>query len=259
MLLAPTRRDRGGLRHGCLALALHRGVSRQPGPDRAGARRGPGTPTATRKIGRIATRSPPVATGRRTRPCTAASVEWPKARIPERSPKKTTGSGTGRCSPRAWPRVLRVRPNLAGYRDTSVYIQRSMHVPPSPPAVRDAMPAFFDLLRDEPEPSVRVVLGHFLFVHIRPGPDGNGRIGRFLMNVMLAAAGWPWTIIPVERRDEYMAALEAASGDRWRGRLAIPLRGIAGAPASAASRLMDAARSCSSRREFISHRISCDV
>ena len=123
--------------------------------------------------------------------------------------------------------------DLAGYRNTPVYIQRSMHVPPSPSAVHDAMPAFFDLLRDEPEPSVRVVLGHFLFVHVHPCPDGNGRIGRFLMNVMLAAAGWPWAIIPVERRDEYMAALEAASGDRWRGRLAIPLRGIAGAPASA--------------------------
>ena len=123
--------------------------------------------------------------------------------------------------------------DLAGYRNTPVYIQRSMHVPPSPPAVRDAMPAFFDLLRDEPEPSVRVVLGHFLFVHIHPCPDGNGRIGRFLMNVMLAAAGWPWAIIPVERRDEYIAALEAASGDRWRDRLAIPRSGIAGAPASA--------------------------
>ena len=86
-----------------------------------------------------------------------------------------------------------------------------MHVPPSPPAVRDAMPAFFDLLREEPEPSVRVVLGHFLFVYVHPYPDGNGRNGRFLMNVMLAAAGWPWTVIPVERRDEYMAALEAAS------------------------------------------------
>ena len=108
--------------------------------------------------------------------------------------------------------------DLGGYRNTPVYIQRSMHVPPSPPAVRDAMPAFFDLLRDEPAPSVRVVLGHFLFIHVHPCPDGNGRIGRFLMNVILAAAGWPWTITPVERGGEYMAALEAASGDRWRGR-----------------------------------------
>ena len=105
-----------------------------------------------------------------------------------------------------------VRPaDLAGYRNTPVYIQRSMHVPPTPPAVRDAMPAFFELLREESEPSVRAVLGHFLFVYVHPYPDGNGRMGRFLMNVMLAAGGYPWTVIPVERRDDYMAALEDAS------------------------------------------------
>jgi Fic family protein len=73
------------------------------------------------------------------------------------------------------------------------------------------MPAFFDLLREEPEPSVQVVLGHFVFVYIHPYADGNGRMGRFLMNVMLAAGGYPWTVIPLEKRDEYMAALEKAS------------------------------------------------
>lgn len=41
--------------------------------------------------------------------------------------------------------------------------------------------------------------------------DGNGRMGRFLMNVMLAAGGFPWTVIPLEKRDDYMAALESAS------------------------------------------------
>ena len=48
---------------------------------------------------------------------------------------------------------------------------------------------------------------------VTPHPyiDGNGRLGRFLMNVMLASGGDPWTIIPVERRDDYMAALESAS------------------------------------------------
>ena len=45
--------------------------------------------------------------------------------------------------------------DLAGYRDASVYIQRSMHVSPSPAAVRDAMPALFELLREEPDPAVR--------------------------------------------------------------------------------------------------------
>ncbi|HNL92683.1 MAG TPA: Fic family protein, partial [Pseudomonadales bacterium] len=59
--------------------------------------------------------------------------------------------------------------------------------------------------------AVRAVLGHFAFVYIHPYMDGNGRIARFLMNTMLASGGYPWTVIPVERRGEYMDALEAAS------------------------------------------------
>ena len=101
--------------------------------------------------------------------------------------------------------------DLAGYRSGPVYIRRSMHVPPPREAVRDCMPALFDLLKEEAEPSVRVVLGHFVFVYVHPYSDGNGRMGRFLMNVMLASGGYPWTIIPVERRDHYMASLESAS------------------------------------------------
>jgi Fic family protein len=74
------------------------------------------------------------------------------------------------------------------------------------------MPVFFELLSGETEPAVRVVLGHFIFVYIHPYMDGNGRTGRFLMNVMLAAGGYPWTVVPVEQRADYMAALEEASG-----------------------------------------------
>jgi hypothetical protein len=33
------------------------------------------------------------------------------------------------------------------------------------------------------------------------------------MNAMLASGGYPWTIIPVTRRSEYLAALESASVD----------------------------------------------
>lgn len=41
--------------------------------------------------------------------------------------------------------------------------------------------------------------------------DGNGRTARFVMNSQLVTAGHPWVVIPVERREEYMAALEQAS------------------------------------------------
>jgi len=41
--------------------------------------------------------------------------------------------------------------------------------------------------------------------------DGNGRTARFLMNVMMAAGGYPWTVIPVGARDGYVEALEQAS------------------------------------------------
>ncbi|MBZ5538433.1 MAG: Fic family protein [Acidobacteriia bacterium] len=101
--------------------------------------------------------------------------------------------------------------DLAGYRNSQVYIRKSMHVPLNREAVRDAMPAFFDLLRNETHPAVRVVLGHFVFVYIHPYMDGNGRIGRFLMNVMMASGGYPWTVIPVGERNGYMNALEKAS------------------------------------------------
>lgn len=101
--------------------------------------------------------------------------------------------------------------DLAGYRGHQVYIRNSQHVPLPKEAVRDAMPALFDLLENEPSGAVRAVLGHFVFVFIHPYMDGNGRLGRFILNAMLASGGYPWTIVTLKVRDEYMAALESAS------------------------------------------------
>ena len=102
---------------------------------------------------------------------------------------------------------------LAGYRNDAVYLRTSRYVPPRWEAVRGAMPALFDLLEKEPDPGVRAVLGHWLFGYIHPYPHGNGRMARFLMNAMLASGGYPWTVIRVEDRDAYLAALDRASID----------------------------------------------
>lgn len=83
----------------------------------------------------------------------------------------------------------------------------------NPEVVRDVIPVLFELLRSEEDAGVRAVLGHFTFVYIHLYMDGNGRIGRFLFNTVLASGGYSWTLVPVEQRDVYMAALERASVD----------------------------------------------
>ena len=98
--------------------------------------------------------------------------------------------------------------DLAGYRSGQVFIRGSRHVPPAKEAVLDAMESLFELISSEPEASVRAVLGHYLVGFIHPYMDGNGRIARFLMNLMLVHGGYNWTVIRVEKRTDYLAALE---------------------------------------------------
>ena len=86
-----------------------------------------------------------------------------------------------------------------------------MHVPLNPEAVLDAMETLGALMKEEESALVRAIMGHFFFVYIHPYMDGNGRTARFVMNSQLVTAGYPWVVIPVEHRQEYMAALEQAS------------------------------------------------
>ncbi|MBB71145.1 MAG: cell filamentation protein Fic [Legionellales bacterium] len=98
--------------------------------------------------------------------------------------------------------------DLAGYRNSKVYIRNSRHTPPTNEVVIDCMEAFFDCLSNEESAAVRAVLGHYIFVFIHPYMDGNGRIARFILNAMLASGGYPWTIVQVSRRKQYIDSLE---------------------------------------------------
>ena len=100
---------------------------------------------------------------------------------------------------------------LAGFRNHPVYLRGSRHVPPRVEAIADVMEELFAHMKSEPSAAVRAVLGHWLMGYVHPYPDGNGRMARFLMNVMLASGGHPWTIIRLEDRSRYMSALEVAS------------------------------------------------
>ena len=100
---------------------------------------------------------------------------------------------------------------LAGYRNRPVFLRGSRHVPPRSELLDDCMETLFDLLEEEPDAAVRALVGHWMLGYIHPYPDGNGRMSRFLMNLMLASGGYPWTTIRVEDRQRYMASLEEAS------------------------------------------------
>lgn len=104
--------------------------------------------------------------------------------------------------------------DLAGYRNRPVYIRGSVHVPPAHETLMDCMETYFDLLENEESAAVRAVLGHFIFVFVHPYPDGNGRLGRFLMNLLLASGGYPWTVVRLVQRNNYLNALEQASANQ---------------------------------------------
>jgi hypothetical protein len=106
------------------------------------------------------------------------------------------------------------RHDLIGYRRQLVFLTGSKHVPPHFDHILDGLDALKECLLTEPDAFVNAVMAHFLVGYIHPFMDGNGRIARFTMNVMLAEGRYPWAIIPVELRNQYMLALEKASVEK---------------------------------------------
>jgi Fic family protein len=106
--------------------------------------------------------------------------------------------------------------NAGAYRKVNVTIIGARHVAPDlllvPQQMSDLM-RWYDSASADLHPVLRAVQLHADFVKIHPFIDGNGRTARLLLNLELIKAGYPPIVLPVQRRLEYYAALDAAHID----------------------------------------------
>ncbi|HWX30926.1 MAG TPA: Fic family protein [Steroidobacteraceae bacterium] len=103
---------------------------------------------------------------------------------------------------------------LRGWRAASVGLRGWRFVPPNPKKIPDLIGGLERFAaRKDIDPIARALLVHLEFVTIHPFMDGNGRLGRLLMNNALLTAGLPWVTIRSDERVPFFRAIERAQVD----------------------------------------------
>ena len=111
-----------------------------------------------------------------------------------------------------------IRDEDAGkYRSVAVEISGSKYKPPAPESVAAQMEEFSAWLAEASVPGNRwniedallvAAAAHAWFVTIHPFIDGNGRVGRLILNLLLMRYGYPIAIITKADRTRYYDSLE---------------------------------------------------
>ena len=136
----------------------------------------------------------------------------------------------GDKNPGAW----RTRPVFIDSRP--VPPEQARFVPPPPELVPECLEALVSYLRAPARlpPLVRAAVAHYQFETIHPFNDGNGRVGRLLITLMLAADGlltqppvYLSAYFEARRREYYDGLLSVSRSAGWADWIAFFLRGIA--------------------------------
>ena len=118
-------------------------------------------------------------------------------------------------------------PDEAGrYRTVPVEISGSDYKPPGPESVSAQMQEFGDWLAEASVPGGKwqssdgilvAAAAHTWFVTVHPFIDGNGRVARLLLNLILMRYGYPIAIITKEDRHRYYDSLEISQASDLTG------------------------------------------
>jgi hypothetical protein len=108
------------------------------------------------------------------------------------------------------PPITRDRPG--DWRTTDVTVRKvPIAVPPAIGAELDSWSNSTKLTLGA-HPIVHAAIHHAWLERIHPFVDGNGRVGRLVLNFLLIQAGYPPAVILKEQRQRYLDALEHADG-----------------------------------------------
>jgi Fic family protein len=100
------------------------------------------------------------------------------------------------------------------FRKVPVYIRGANMTPPPPGQVEDLMRQWVTWIDGEGmnyAPILRAAIAHHGFEAVHPFPDGNGRVGRLLLNLMLMREGYPPALLLRDWRIRYITALDTGN------------------------------------------------
>ena len=97
------------------------------------------------------------------------------------------------------------------YRRVQVYIEKAEYVPPPPfeiPQLMHELISWYRTNKRKLHPLELAVVFHTKFVTVHPFTDGNGRVGRALLNFVLRRNGYPALYLDLGHREKYLDAVE---------------------------------------------------
>ncbi len=123
-----------------------------------------------------------------------------------------------------------INPDAGSYRKSGVRISGSTFNPPPSREVPERMAAMLDWLNGNPDELNPIELASQLMhrlSQIHPFTDGNGRVGRLLMNLVLIRRGYPFiTNISYRDRAKYLRALQESDEGNVKPLLTLVARSV---------------------------------